>query len=88
MKGTVIYMSIPKEDLHHLVDLLPEKAISAAKKFLEFIVEKSHSDDINWLDAELANWPPYDWGPEGVPKGKPVHFIEDKGLEIKEGQKN
>ena len=81
-------MSIPKEDLHRLVDLLPEKATSVAQKFLKFIVEESHSEDINWLDAELADWPLYDWGPEGVPRGKPIRFVEGKGLEIKEGQKN
>lgn len=78
-------MSIPKEELHRLVDLLPEKAIYVARKFLEFIVEDSHSDDINWLDVELADWPSYDWGPKGVSSGKPVHFIEGKGLEIREG---
>ncbi|WP_206812505.1 hypothetical protein [Paradesulfitobacterium ferrireducens] len=81
-------MSMPKEELHRLVDLLPEKAISIAKRFMESIILESRLEGINWLNAELADWPPYDWGPEGVPKGKPVRFVEGKGLEIEGSQKN
>ncbi|MHB1406880.1 MAG: hypothetical protein ACYCV0_15000 [Desulfitobacteriaceae bacterium] len=73
-------MSIPKEDLHRLVDLLPEKAILIAKRFMESIILESRLEDINWLNAELADWPPYDWGPEGVPKGKPVRFMSEEQL--------
>ena len=80
-------MRIPKEELHRLVDLLPDKSISIAKKFLESIVEKSRSEDISWLDADLTEWPFYDWGPEGAPIGKPVRFVEGKGLVIKEAIK-
>lgn len=64
------------------------KAISIAKRFMESIILESRLEDINWLNAELADWPPYDWGPEGVPKGKPVRFVEGKGLEIEGSQKN
>jgi hypothetical protein len=34
-------MSIAKNDLHELVDRLPENEAEAAKRFLEFLIEKA-----------------------------------------------
>jgi len=79
-------MSIEKNELYQLIDILPEKEISIAKRFLEFIIAQSHFEDQNWLDADLADWPSYEWGPEGSPTGKPIRYVEGKGLEIEGGQ--
>ena len=27
---------------------------------------------------------PYDWGPEGVPKGKPLHYVPGKGFVLED----
>jgi len=27
---------------------------------------------------------PYDWGPEGVPKGQPLHYVPDKGFVLED----
>lgn len=44
-------------------------------------------ENLRWLDAELADFPPYDWGPAGPPKAKPVRYIPGVGL-IVEGEKD
>lgn len=33
-------------------------------------------EDRAWLEADLGGeLPPYDWGPDGPPKGKPVRYV-------------
>lgn len=81
-------MSIQKQDLYRLIDMLPEKELPIAKRFLEFIINETRIEDMKWLNADLADWPAYDWGPEGPPKGKPVRYVEGKGLEIEGGRKH
>jgi hypothetical protein len=63
-------MSTQRKELYRLIEALPEKEIPVAKRFLEFIINEASIEDIKWLNADLADWPPYDWGPEGPPKGK------------------
>lgn len=79
-------MSVQRKELYRLIDILPEKELPAAKRFLEFILNETRLEDIDWLNADLADWPPYDWGAEGPPKGKPVRYVEGKGLEIVGGR--
>ncbi|WP_081214295.1 DUF433 domain-containing protein [Neomoorella thermoacetica] len=42
----------------------------------------SKTEDQAWLKAELGELPPYDWGSEGPPKGKPVRYESGIGLII------
>lgn len=81
-------MSVQRQDLYRLIDMLSEKEIPIAKRFLEFIINETRIEDIKWLNADLADWPAYDWGPEGPPKGKPVRYVDGKGLEIEGGRKH
>lgn len=40
-----------------------------------------------WLDANLAPpLPPFEWGPEGPPEGKPVVFVPGLGLVVEGGK--
>lgn len=78
-------MSLVKEELHRLVDALPEKEILAVKRFLEFVLSEAVVEDRNWLDADLGVLPPYEWGPEGPPKGKPVRYRPGIGLIVDGG---
>jgi hypothetical protein len=77
-----VKMSMPKDDLHRLIEALPEKEIPAVRRFVEFILSKNWVEDSDWLNADLAELPPYDWGPEGPPKGKPVRYSPETGFII------
>lgn len=47
------------------------------------ISEEEQREDRIWLDADVGGLlPPYEWGPEGPPQGKPVHYIPGKGVLI------
>ncbi|MFP5501428.1 MAG: hypothetical protein ACLGIN_02995, partial [Candidatus Sericytochromatia bacterium] len=40
-----------------------------------------------WLEADLGGpLPPYEWGSEGPPKGKPVHYVPGVGLIVEGGK--
>jgi len=79
-------LSMAKDELHHLVDALPEKATPAVKRILESILHKANNENKEWLDADLAELPPYEWGPEGPPEGKPVRYQPGMGLIIEGGK--
>lgn len=79
-------MSIPKDELHRLVDALPEKETTVVKWFLEFLLSKTSEEDRVWLNADFGDLPPYDWGPQGPPKGKPVQYKPGIGLIIEGGK--
>lgn len=42
--------------------------------------------DSSWLDADLADLPPYDWGPSGPPKARPVRYVPGVGLVVEGGK--
>lgn len=45
-------------------------------------------EDRDWMDADLSNlaaWEPFDWGPEGPPKGLPVTWDASRGAFVIEG---
>ena len=79
-------MSVPKDELHRLVDALPEKETPAAKRFLEFVLSKTETEDNVWLGANLGELPPYEWGAKGPPKGKPVRYKPGAGLIVEGGK--
>ena len=38
-----------------------------------------------WLDADLVGeLPPYEWGEEGIPKGKPIRYDPEKGFMVQD----
>lgn len=40
-----------------------------------------------WLEAELVeDLPPYEWGEQGVPSGKPIHYIPGRGFVVEGGK--
>lgn len=42
-------------------------------------------DDANWLSADLTReLPPYDWGKQGPPKGRPIEYVPGTGFMVKE----
>ncbi|AOQ22687.1 hypothetical protein MTAT_26910 [Moorella thermoacetica] len=67
-------MSVAKDELYRLIEALPDKETPVVKRFLEFVLIRSKTEDQAWLEAELSELPPYEWGPEGPPKGKPVRY--------------
>jgi hypothetical protein len=75
-----IDLSVAKEELHQMVEALPEKETLAVKRFLEFILHETTAEDEGWLDADLGGLPPYEWGAQGPPKGKPVGYEKPKPI--------
>lgn len=59
-------MSVPKEELHKMVDALPDDKTLILKEFLESLLN-SNTEDQKWLDVDLGELPPYDWGSEEPP---------------------
>jgi len=45
------------------------------------------AEDHAWLYADLdGELPPYDWGPDGPPKGKPIKYVPGTGPVIEGGR--
>lgn len=80
-------MSTPKKILHEMVDALPDNKIMLLKRFLEDLLKENNEDNL-WLEADMGDLPPYDWGLNGPPKGKNVKYQPGVGLVIQEDQKN
>ncbi len=78
-------MFVPNEELHQMIDALPEDKKPALKEFLESLLVAS-LEDKDWLDANLGELPPYEWGEEGMPDGKSVFYKRGAGL-IVEGDR-
>ena len=53
----------------------------ALKDFLKALLSAS-SEDKEWLETDLGELPPYDWGEEGIPKGKSVCLEFGTGLVV------
>lgn len=47
-------MSVAKDELHHLVDALPEHEVVAAKRFLEFLLEAEERLENIELEKEFG----------------------------------
>lgn len=47
----------------------------------------SEEEDRAWLGADVGGpLPPYEWGSEGPPKGKPVRYVPGVGLVVEGGR--
>jgi len=74
-----------------IIKRLPERKVAKIIGFLEYIDQKYEEEvreDRAWLDASLENFPPYDWGEEGPPKGRPVKYVPGIGLIVEGGRPN
>jgi len=79
-------MSVAKDELYRLIEALPEKDTPVVKRFIEFLLIQVKTEDQAWLEADLGELPPYDWGKEGPPQGKPVRYESGAGLIIEGGK--
>jgi hypothetical protein len=68
-------MSVDKNDLYRLIDELPERELSAAKRYLEFLIESAIKNN-PWREL-LANPPETD-----------EELLEEDKTAIKEAEKD
>lgn len=84
--------------LYRLLRNLPESELYAVERFLDLMAlvkgEPSNGgmtdEDRTWMDADSAaldDLEPYDWGPNGPPKGRPITYVPDTGLVVQGGKK-
>lgn len=64
-------MSIERKELHHLVDALPDKEFSAAKRFLEFLVTIHDSE---FVSAE--DWASIQRGLSEIKAGDVISWVD------------
>jgi len=76
-------MSTIKKDIHEMVNNLPEDKILLLKQILEDLFN-AHKEDRSWLEADLGELPPYEWGAEDPHKGKTVKYQPGVGLVVQE----
>lgn len=81
-----------RERLMKLAASLPEEVAGEILDFAEFLRARRGGDqpaidaaataeDGAWLDADLSRLSelePYDWGPDGPPKGKPITWDDER----------
>jgi hypothetical protein len=79
-----------KKRLIKIAETLPDKKIRKAIKFMKYLKNKNKKEmikeDEKWLNVSLTNFPEFDWGSEGPPKGRPVKYIEDVGIIVEGGR--
>lgn len=51
-------MSVSRDELHRLADALPERET----RVVEFVLSGSGAEDEGWLEADLGELSPCDWG--------------------------
>ena len=78
-------MSVIKEELHKMVDDLPEDMSIVLKGIMEDLLKISIEDRF-WLNVRFVSLPPYDWGEEGMPGGKKVIYKDGNVLMIENGE--
>ena len=70
---------------HGTLELLDKVNIPEGEEVTVHLETSFQVDDETraWFDADLlGNLPPYEWGEEGVPKGKPVRYEPGRGFTI------
>jgi hypothetical protein len=46
-------------------------------------------EDLDWVDSDLSDFAKleaYDWGAEGLPKGKPITYTHGEGFKVMGGK--
>ncbi len=81
-----------RERLSQLAANLPEEVAGEVLDFAEFLHARRGgaqpangatltAEDREWLDSDLSRLDelePYDWGPDGPPKGKPIAWDDQR----------
>lgn len=82
-----------RKKIINILKQLPDNKVKEVADFAEFLKDKDDNstegmteEDKIWLETAYENWPEFDWGPEGPPKGRPVKYIEGKGIVIEGGR--
>jgi len=78
-------MSAIKEELHKLVDDLPDDLSLVIKGILDDLLRISIEDRF-WLNARFVSLPSYDWGEEGLPGWKKVIYKDGNELMRENGE--
>jgi hypothetical protein len=82
-------------ELHRLIDAPPLDYAFLAKRLLEALIEQTSEaagpagEDRAWLGADLSrlgDYEPYEWGSQGVPKGKPVRYVAGVGFVVADSE--
>lgn len=83
-----------REDFKAWIEQQPEERVRKAYRLAMVLQEEEDGkqddmleEDRAWLEADLGGpLPPYEWGPEGPPKGKPVEYVPGVGVVVKGGK--
>ena len=83
-----------RDDIKHLIDLLPDAETDRAFGLLISLLRGNAAADGEldtesraWMDADIGgDLPPFDWGSQGAPAGKPVRFVPGVGLVVDGGK--
>ncbi len=79
-----------KKKLIKIAETLPDEKIKRVIKFMRHLENKNKKEmikeDKTWLNSNLTDFPEFDWGIEGPPKGRPVKYIEGVGIVVEGGR--
>jgi hypothetical protein len=84
-------LELTSEQILMLVKQLPvaEKyaLMSALNAELEQLQAIPDAETSEWLEAPLVDdLPPYEWGTDGMPEGKPIRYVCDLGFVVEGGK--
>jgi len=76
------------DSLDDFLESFPSVSREQAQAFLEIVFQSAIAEEKDAFQAEkesmLEELPPYDWGEEGIPEGKPIEYDSDFGFIIVE----
>ncbi len=76
------------DSLDDFLEDFPSVSREQAEDFLEIAFQFAIAEEKNALRAEkesiLEEFPPYDWGEEGIPEGNPIEYDPDFGFIVVE----
>lgn len=76
-----------RDDLRRMLEELPDAELAEVIDLIEERKRRRGPEEMDeetraWMEADLSNlaaWEPFDWGPDGPPKGQPVTWDEARG---------
>lgn len=83
-------MSLLELSVDQVIELVKQMSIEDQYAILSALnaqLQPVDEETLEWLEADFGeDLPPYEWGLEGIPQGKPVRYISGRGLVV-EGSK-
>lgn len=84
-------LELTTEQIILLVKQLPVTdkyaVLSALRAEFEQLQAMPDRETREWLEAPLVDeLPPYAWGATGLPEGKPIQFVPDRGFVVEGGK--